>query len=267
MVIDRVFGQSELTSTGPPQVHAVAYVASGDTLREGVDARKYLDFFLLLYSYVASKRVLMFGGLGTNLKRLEDLGTQKFSHTSYTKISSTVKEPHPLWDKGVIKTKELFLELEPDREKIMNCHLGLALRFYYLAVSAAERMSRDEFIVHLTITTEALIQTDGKLTQNIRRRMSALIGTDSSDRKEVYRSIGKLYGVRSKVVHGHKPKIKIAETKQLDGYVRRAIEDALKLRHLSKKELTLMLDERMPEKSRFFGRLANIVKRLSLKHS
>ena len=147
-------------------------------------------------------------------------------------------------DKGIVDTRELFLKLEPDRETIMDGHLGLALRFYYLAVSAAERRSREEFIMHLSIAAEALVQTgEGKLTENIKRRIAALIGNESDEAKTIAREIGELYRVRGLVVHGHKPKIQLYQTKRMDSYVRRAVQNGLELRHLSKKDLAQWLDQ------------------------
>ncbi len=246
LILDSVIGPTALSSPIFNLSHAVAYVAAeGDRAMDAVDARRYLDFFLLLYSYVTGKRVVMEQHVGTPLDKIESLGARKIGLPHYEKIQSGIKEPHPLWDKGIIKTKELFLKLESDREKIMSGHLGLALRFYYLAVSAGERMSRDEFVIHLTIAAEALVQTgEGNLTQNLKRRIATLVANGAEETKEIERNMGELYVLRGLVVHGHKPQIRITQTRQLDSYVRRAVEKGLELRDMTKKDLAQMLDHR-----------------------
>lgn len=245
LILDHVSGPPSLLPAKLSQSHAIAYVASGDRPSDAAEARNYLDFFLLLYSYVTEKRVVMEQHIGTPLTDIGSLGARKVGLPHHQKVESNIKEPDPFWDEGVIKTKEMFLKFESDYRKIMDGYLGRALRFYYLAVAAAERWSRDEFIVQLTIAAEVLVQTGtGSATGNLKRRIATLVGNDADEIRQIAHNVGDLYALRGLVVHGHNPRIQLTQTKQLDGYVRKAFEKSLELRDMSKDEMAQMLDQK-----------------------
>ncbi|MEK0325177.1 MAG: HEPN domain-containing protein [Nitrosopumilus sp.] len=266
MVLYKVVSPSELSSPPHPQSYAIAYMAIGDDLQDFVEARSRLDFFLLIYSYMSQKTTLMFDGVSTKLEKVGDLGTHPIGFANYMRYTTKVKELDPLWDSALIKTKQPFLELDPDREMIIGSHIGLALRFYYYATGAMVRLSLDELMIHLTVAGEALAQTRrGRATENMRRRISALIEGDSKKRQDIYKNIGKLYSVRSNVVHGRRPKIKIDEATLLIEYTRRAIDETIKLRHMSKNELIQMLDKKFPEKRDLLSDLSDWLGRFPLK--
>lgn len=140
--------------------------------------------------------------------------------------------------------KKRFLLLLPDRQRIMESPLGLALIYYYFAVLASRRRL-EEAVIDLVIACEALLCTDTKkIRENLSRRLSILIAENEMEKAEISKKMRELYELRSGIVHGGGKKPSLNEARVLFDYVRRAIEQGLSLRHLSKEKLVAKLDNR-----------------------
>ena len=203
----------------------------------------YLDFFLLIYSLVSGQPVTSIVGVGTTLDDMSSLGTKRIGWASFEKINFLDERWDDLFCKPILDAKNLFLQLLPDRQKIMESHLGLALSYYYFAVLASRRRL-EEAVINLMIAGEALlINQDENKGENLSRRLSTLIGKDETEKTGISKEMRKLYGLRSSIVHGGGKKPLFKDVKTLFDYVRRAVESGLSLRHLSKKKLLVKLDE------------------------
>ena len=125
----------------------------------------------------------------------------------------------------------------------MENPLGLSLIYYYFAVRASKRLL-EEAIIHLMIAAEAL------LINRVRRFGSAcrddflfLIAKNDEERAEI--SEENAWTIRFKKCHrshggGKKPSRIDVQT--LACYIRKAIEEGISLRQLSKKQLLDRLD-------------------------
>ncbi|MFH2211585.1 MAG: hypothetical protein ABIJ01_08110 [Pseudomonadota bacterium] len=87
--------------------------------------------------------------------------------------------------------------------KIAKNFLGIAIRRYALAMS---RPSLDDKLIDLMISAEAIfLRVDqNELTYKLAHRAALLLGTNSSQQKEIFKFINDAYSMRSKVVHGAK---------------------------------------------------------------
>ena len=230
-----------------PAYYTIAYV--------GVDIPKdtnyfriagdYLDFFLLIYSFVSRQPVTTRVGIGTTLDDMRSLGAKRIGFPDFEKINVLGEYKDNIFSKPILDAKKLFLKLLPDRQKIMKSHLGLALIYYYLAILASRRRL-EEVVIHLMIVGEALLITEiTKIRKNLSRRLSTLIAENKEEKAEISKKMRKLYELRCGIVHGGGKKPSRNDVKILFNYTGRAIERGLSLRHLSKKELVTKLDEPM----------------------
>jgi len=208
-------------------------------------ARDYLDFFLLIYVLVSGQPVTTRMGVGTTLDDMSSLGTKRMGFPSFEKVHVLGEHEDNIFSKPILDAKERFLQLLPDRKRIMNSPLGLALAYYYFAVLASRRRL-EEAVIHLIIASEALLCTETtKIRQNLSRRLSNLIVENGAEteKAEISEEMRRLYELRCGIVHGGGKKPSFNDVKILFNYVRRAIERALSLRHLSKKQLVAKLDK------------------------
>lgn len=206
-------------------------------------AQNYLDFFVLIYSLVSGQPVTTRMGIGTTLNDLSSLGANRISFPSFEKIHVLGEHKDNFLSKPILKAKERFLQLLPNRQRIMESPLGLALIYYYLAVLASRRRL-EEAVIHLMIASEALLCTETtKIRENLSRRLSALVAEDEAEKGEILRKMRKLYELRCGIVHGGGKKPSRNDVKILFNYVRRVVERGLSLRNLSKEELVAKLDK------------------------
>jgi len=225
--------------------YAIAYVGveTPKELNYFPAARDYLDFFLMIYSLVSGQPVTSIMGIGTTLDNMTSLGTRRVGWSSFEKIHVLDEREDDLFCKPILDTKRLFLLFLPDRQRVMESPLGLALTFYYFAVLASRRRL-EEAVINLIIAGEALLITkDENKRENLSRRLSTLIGKNEMEKAEISREMRKLYDLRSSIVHGGRKRPSFNDVKILFDYVRRAIESALSLRHLSKEDLLAKLDK------------------------
>jgi len=233
LILEQVYSQEK------PYV-TVAYVGVSSVGEKNYfpDAVAYMDFFLLIYTLLSGQKVSHTVGVGTALDSMKSLGAKRFSfHVDKVHVHGRIK--HDPLTKNILLVKKRFLQLLPDRQKIMDGHLGLALTFYYVAVHARRL---EEAVISLMIAAEALLCTETKdVRKNLSRRLSALIERDVK-KSEVAKKMLELYELRSGIIHGGGKKPSFNDTRILFDYVRRAIERGLSLRHLSKRELVAKLD-------------------------
>lgn len=234
-----------------PSSYAIAYV--GVAAPEGsnyfLDANRYLNFFLLIYAFISGQSVRSIMGIGTTVDDMSSLGTRRVGWASFEKLHVVHERTDDEFCKPVLEAKNLFLQLLPERDKIMKGHLGLAFTFYYFAVLAS-RQRLEEAVINLTIAAEALLITEdeGK-RQNLSKRLSTLAATNEDERIDISKKMLKLYDLRSGIVHGGGKRPSFDDVRTLFSYVHRAIERAISLRQLSKKELIARLEETQLPKS------------------
>lgn len=228
--------------------YAIAYVGT-PTPKETrwnffLVARDYLDFFLLIYSLVSNQRVIARTGIGTTIDDMSSLGAKRIGWAGFQKVHVQHEGESDFLNKPILEAKKRFLLLLPDRQRIMESSLGLALKFYYFA-----RLARqwEEVIIHLTIAAEALLCTNTtEIGKNLSRRLSTLIAENDTEKAEISKKMLKLYRLRSGIVHGGGKKPSLVDAQFLYSYFKRAIERGLSLRHLSKEKLVAKLDENLP---------------------
>lgn len=224
--------------------YAIAYV--------GVDAQKeadffriaidYLDFFLLIHSLMSGQSVTSTIGAGTTLEDLSSLGAKRITFANYERIHM-LGEPHDDFLKPILEIKKHFLQLLPDRQKIMESHLGLAMIYWYFAVLASRRRL-EEAVINLMIASEALLITKNeRIRSSLSRRLSSLIGKNEMEIKMIAEEMRRLYDLRSAIVHGRREKPKFGDVRALFSYVQRAIDRALSLRDFTKERLVEKIDK------------------------
>jgi len=235
---------SEYRLSHEPVYYAIAYVgvASPKESNYFPAARDYLDFFLLIYSLVSGQPVTSMMGVGTTLDDITSLGTKRVGWSSFEKIHVQDEREDDLLCKPILDAKKRFLLLLPDRQRIMESPLGLALIYCYFAVLASRRRL-EEAVIDLIIAAEALLITRNEsIRGNLSRRLSALIAENEIEKAEISKKMRELYDLRCAIVHGGGGKPSWNDVQILFNYVRRAIEQGLSLRHLSKEELVAKLD-------------------------
>ena len=161
---------------------------------------------------------------------------------SFERINVLGEYKDGLWSKPILEAKERFLLLLPERQRIMESPLGLSLRYYYLAVRASKRLL-EEAIIHLMIAAEALLITRNEnIREPLSRRLSVLIAKNEEERAEISKKMRGLYDLRCDIVHGRGGKPSWIDARVLFDYVRRAIEQGISFRYLSKQGLVEKLD-------------------------
>jgi len=206
-------------------------------------AGEYLDFFLLIYSLVSGQSLTVITGIGTPLDSINSLGAKRISFPSFEKIHVMGEHKESFLNKTILETKRRFVQLLPDRQKIMKSPLGLALLYYYFAVRASRRRLEDA-VIHLMIAGEALLCTNtNKIQRQLSGRLSTLIAENGKEKDEISKEMRRLYGLRSGIVHGDAKKPLLSDVRTLFSYIKKTIECCLSLRHLSKKEMVTSLDE------------------------
>jgi len=246
LILEKVWrGGYESRLSHEPDDYAIAYVGV-DTQEESnyfPAARDYLDFFILIYSLVSGQPVTSMMGIGTTLDDMTSLGTKRVGWPSFEKIHVLNEREDSLFCKPILDTKKQFLLLLPDRQKIMESTLGLALIFYYLAVLASRRRL-EEAVINLMIAAEALLITKTECIRgNLSKRLSTLIAENETEKAEISKKMRELYDLRSDIVHGRGKKPSLNDARILFNYVRRAVERGLSLKNFSKEDLIAKLDK------------------------
>lgn len=246
LILEKVWrGGYESRLSHEPADYAIAYVGvvAPEESNYFPAAGDYLDFFLLIYSLVSGQPVTSMMGIGTTLDGMTSLGSRMVGWPNFDKIHVLHEREDNLLCKPILDAKERFLRLLPDRQRIMESPLGLALTFYYFAVLASKRRL-EEAVINLMIAIEALLSIETKkIRANLSRRLSTLIAKDEPEKAEVSKKMGELYDLRCGIIHGGGKKPSLSDVRTLYNYVSRGIECGLSLRHLSKEKLVAKLDK------------------------
>ena len=220
--------------------YALAYLATQKEDNYFITAKNQIDFFVIIYSLVSSSPLTVKMGFGTPLEDLESLGKKRVGFQEFEKLHFDGVFPKGYFN-TILKTKDRFLQLLPERQEIMESHMGIALIYYYFALRA--RML-EETIIDLMIAIEALLITkDTRIRSPLSDRLSTLIAKNEMDKMSISKRMRELYDLRSNIVHGGRKKHTIDDMRTLLNYVQRAIDRALTLRTMSKKELIEKLDK------------------------
>lgn len=232
--------------TPPSPFYTLAYVGVelSDETNYFLKASSYLEFFILIYSLLSGRSVTARMGVGTLLENIDSLGQKKISFPSVEKVHSEEKQFDSPQNKPILKAKDLFLRLLPERHQIMTSYLGLALTFFYHATRASQR-SLEEVIINSMISGEALlIAKNERIRSSLARRLSSLIAKNELEKAKISKKMRELYDLRSNIVHGRGKKPSGAEARILLEYMSKAINKALTLRNLTKDELLEKLDRK-----------------------
>lgn len=220
--------------------HALAYLATQKEDNYFITARNQIDFFVIIYSLVSRSPLTVKMGFGTPLEDLDSLGKKRVGFPNFEKLHFEGVYPNGYLN-TILKTKDRFLQLLPERQEIMESHLGIALIYYYFSL-LARRL--EETIIDLMIASEALLITkDNRIRSPLSDRLSTLIAKNEMDKMAISKRMRELYDLRCDIVHGRRGKPTINDKGTLLDYVQRAIDRALTLRKISKKELIEKLDK------------------------
>ncbi|MGA2767149.1 MAG: hypothetical protein ABSF24_02385 [Candidatus Bathyarchaeia archaeon] len=233
-VLEQVFGENESA--------AIAYFGVEDAPDYFITASSYVDFFLLLNALLTGRPATYRSGIGTTISALDELGRRRVSFTNYRKVTVLDEDMGSILSESILLTKERFLHLEKDMQRIMDEQLGLALRYYYNAVQASSRM-QVEVVIDLAIAAEALFSTGGNYKSNLKRRLSSFIEPDELKREEMAKQIGKFYDLRGAIVHGGRKEIPLVDVRIAGEYIRKALDKALSSKLYTKEDLLQEADK------------------------
>jgi hypothetical protein len=123
--------------------------------------------------------------------------------------SNAINQQFTLWQKTldfdlgqskiIIDTLKLMFNryagLKKEYELLFECYQN---SFY--------QWSLDMAIINLTMSLESLIKTETEINHQIARTVAILNSNNKEEGNVIYSNVKKLYGLRSKIVHGDKPK-------------------------------------------------------------
>jgi hypothetical protein len=205
-------------------------------------ARDYLEFFLLVYSFVSSQALNYLTGLGTEISTLDDLGIHRVGFSNVKELTALEEDNVPGLSATFHSARKRYLELLEHKKFIMDGYLGIALRYYSYAIQAGARNHPDEVVIDLCIGLEALFSIKPPFKKNLQRRISIFIKENESEQEKIFKDVGEFYRLRGDIVHGMRPnKFKVRSVIVNADYVRRGIDKALSLR-LTKEKLIESLD-------------------------
>lgn len=239
---------SWLSPSSPHYTLAYVCVDTTENANYHPVAASYLGFFLMVYTLVSGLPVTARMGVGTPLDRTDSLGKNKISFPSVEKIVSAdeTQMDNP-FNNLILKAKDQFLQLLPDRQQIMSSYLGLALRYYYHAVRASKRWSEGVIINSMIACEALLIVAAEKKRGSLARRLSSLIAEDKTEQTQISKKMRELWDLRCAIVHSGRKRSSLNDAELLLDYARKAIGTALSLRPISKKELAEKLDREAKE--------------------
>lgn len=162
---------------------ALAYVGVEDELNFFRKARSKIDFFLLLHALITGQAATYLLGAAIPLSTFDDLGKNRVTFPSYEKVIHLNEDMKSELSKPILLTKERFLQLEKHMYRILDGHVGLALRYYYRASQASGKRRVAEVVIDLAIAAEALFSSEPPYTANLKRRFSNFIADDELERK------------------------------------------------------------------------------------
>jgi hypothetical protein len=224
-------------------VFALAYVGVEDEPNFFREALAKMNLFLLLHALITGQAATHLLGAAIPLSTLADLGKNRVTFPDYEKVIHLNEDMKSELSKPILLTKERFLQLEKDMDRILDGHVGLALRYYYRAAQASGKRRVAEVVIDLAIAAEALFSREPPYTANLKRRFSNFIADDELERKKIAKRIGKFYSLRGAIVHGVKKKVPTEDIRTASEYIQKAIDKALSSKLYTKAELIRKADE------------------------
>lgn len=222
---------------------ALAFIGVEDEPNFFMKARSTMNLFLLLHALTTGQAATHLMGIATPLSTLADLGKNRVTFPSYEKVIHLDENIKSKLSKPILLTKERFLQLEADGDRILDEHVGLALSYYYHAAQANRRRRFREAVINLAIAAEALFSKEPPYRGNLKRRLSCFIEDNELERKKIAKKIGEFYELRGAIVHGGKKEIPLTYVRTASEYIRTAIEKALSSKLYTKAELIQAVDE------------------------
>lgn len=205
-------------------------------------ADDYLTLFLHLSSLQTGNTYDVHQGIGTRLKNVEDLGKRRTGFPSF-QMTNQLNDPFPDHVLYVERQMKEYQELEAEATEIVHSEIGLALQFYHDGLKSNVMRRPDLAIVHFMMAAEALVIIGNKeVTRNVSRRLAALYYS-TDELEEGVRSMKKLYGLRSGIVHGGGKKPSPLEVRTLFRVIRQALRDRIQFRHLEKEMYVSRIDK------------------------
>jgi len=225
---------------------ALAFIGVGDEPNFFKSASSKMNLFLLLHALITGQAATYLIGAAIPLSTLDDLGKNRVTFGDYEKIIHLNEALNSEFSKPILLTKERFLQLEENMDRILDGHVGLALRYYYRAAQASGKRRVAEVVIDLAVAAEALFSRERPYTANLKRRLSNFIADNELERSEISKKIGEFYRLRGLIVHGekiHARKIPLVDVRTASEYIRKAIDKALSSRLYTKTDLIQAVDE------------------------
>lgn len=221
---------------------ALAFIGVEDKPNFFMKARSTMNLFLLLHALTTGQPATHHMGIATPLSTMADLGKNRVTFPSYEKVTHLNEDMKSKLSKPILLTKERFLQLEADVDRILDEHVGLALSYFYYAAQA-NRRRRFAVVINLAIAAEALFSKEPPYRGNLKRRLSCFIADSEPEREEIAKKIGKFYRLRGAIVHGGKKEIPLNDVRPAWGYIQKAIDKALSSKIYTKAELIQEADK------------------------
>ena len=222
---------------------ALAFLGVEDEHNFFIKASSTMNLFLMLHALGTGQAVTHHVGVATPLSTLANLGKIRVTFADYEKVTHLNEDMKSKLNKPILLTKERFLQLEPEMDKILDEHVGLALSYFYYAALSNRRRRFAEVVINLAIAAEALFTKERPYTRNLKRRLSHFIADNEPERKKIAEDIGKFYRLRGDIVHGKKKKVPLDDVRIAWGYIQKAIDKALSSRLYTKAELVQEADK------------------------
>lgn len=132
-----------------------------------------------------------------------------------------------------IKLDKIYAESDDERSPAIKTAFD-ALRLGSYAFDTSMRFLQE------TIALEALCSTDtSEVAHKVATASALLLSSKVDERKEIYRKAKKLYGVRSRIIHGDGKRAKIEELEEIEqltrGILRRVLEDPIFSKYRTRK--------------------------------
>ena len=225
---------------------ALAFVGVKDEPNFFKRASSKMNLFLLLHALITGQATTYLRGAAIPLSTLDDLGKNRVTFPGYEKVVLLDENMKSELSKPILLTKERFLQLENDMDRILDGHVGLALRYSYRAAQASGKRRVAEVVIDLAIAAEALLSRESPYTANLKRRLSIFIADNETERSEIFKKIGEFYRLRGLIVHGERinaRKIPLVDVRAASEYIRKAIDKALSSKLYTKAELIQKVDK------------------------
>lgn len=169
-----------------------------------------------------------------------DLLKPKLEYSKWHSFGSITYHPFSLNQK---EGKFISSSIKKLRMRKFN-FLTLAMK-YYRSAKLHEKIS--DKLINYFISLESLYSDGNEITYRFSNRMAILLGKTKSQRKSLVTKGKKMYGYRSKIVHGTSTELNKNSIKEVDAWVKGSILSFMELMNYydTRKEILKKLDEAM----------------------